>query len=234
MNEKILIVEDDEEIALAVKEYLEKIKYTLVWASTGKEGLEEFRKDKFDLLIIDIMMPEMDGFTLCKNIRLKSEVPIIIISAKHGDDDKVKGLKIGADDYLTKPFSLVELEARVQSHLRKYKKYIGNVSIDSGCIYKGGLTIDEDKKDIKINGEQVHLTSKELELLILMSQNPNRAFTKKELYENIWNESDVDGNNTVTVHIKALREKLKEDVKKPQFIETVWGIGYRFIGEKII
>ncbi|MCY6957726.1 response regulator transcription factor [Clostridium brassicae] len=234
MKEKILVVEDDEEIAEAIKEYLEMDKYEVIWASTGKEGLDEFYRGKFDLLLIDIMMPEMDGFTLCKNIRLKSEVPLLIISAKHGDLDKVKGLELGADDYLTKPFSLVELKARIESHLRRYRRY-KNSEIDEGVLeYKGGLRIYKDKKDLEIDGEKIRLTLKEWELLMLMIVNPNRAFTKKEIYENVWNEKDINGNNTVTVHIKEIREKLRDSIKNPKYIETVWGTGYRFIGEKII
>lgn len=234
MNEKILVVEDDEEIAEVIKEYLGKREYKVVWASTGKEGMDEFNNDKFDLLMIDIMMPEMNGFTLCKNIRLKSEVPIIIISAKNRDEDKVKGLKLGADDYLTKPFSLIELEARVESHLRRYKRYKQNENKEDIWQYRGGLVIYKDRKDIEVDGKKLHLTSKEWSLLILMAQNTNRAFTKKELYENVWNEEELNSNNTVTVHVKEIREKLKENIKNPKYIETVWGTGYRFIGERIV
>ncbi|WMJ80941.1 response regulator transcription factor [Clostridium sp. MB40-C1] len=234
MKEKILVVEDDAEIAEVIKEYLEMDKYEVIWASTGKEGIDEFYREKFDLLLVDIMMPEMDGFTVCKNIRLKSEVPLLIISAKHGDLDKVKGLELGADDYLTKPFSLVELKARVESHLRRYRRY-KNAEIDEDVLeYKGGLRVYKDKKDLEVEGEKVRLTSKEWELLMLMIGNPNRAFTKKEIYENVWNEKDINGNNTVTVHVKDIREKLGDSIKNPKYIETVWGIGYRFIGEKIV
>lgn len=234
MKEKILVVEDDAEIAEAIKEYLEMDKYEVIWASTGKEGIDEFYREKFDLLLVDIMMPEMDGFTVCKNIRLKSEVPLLIISAKHGDLDKVKGLELGADDYLTKPFSLVELKARVESHLRRYRRY-KNAEIDEDVLeYKGGLRVYKDKKDLEVEGEKVRLTSKEWELLMLMIGNPNRAFTKKEIYENVWNEKDINGNNTVTVHVKDIREKLGDSIKNPKYIETVWGTGYRFIGEKIV
>ncbi|WP_027625931.1 response regulator transcription factor [Clostridium lundense] len=234
MNEKILIVEDDKDIALCIKEYIEKKGYSGIWASTGKEGYEEFKREKFQLLILDIMMPEMDGLTLCKNIRLISDVPILIISAKSEDYDKVKGLNLGADDYITKPFSLTELYARIESHLRRYRRY-NFINENANIIsYNNGLVIYEDGKYVEIDGVNIHLTSKEFELLMLMAQNPKKAFTKKELYETVWSEQDVDGNNTVTVHIKEIREKLKDDVKNSKFIETVWGIGYRFIGEKII
>lgn len=233
MEEKILIVEDDEEIALCIKEYIENSGYVGVWASTGKEGYEEFKKDEYQLLIIDVMMPEMDGLTLCKNIRLTSDVPIIILSAKGEDYDKVKGLNLGADDYITKPFSLIELQARIESNLRRYRKYNGINKVSNLLIYENDLEIDEKEKYIKLKGEEIHFTTKELELFMLMLQNPKRTFSKKELYETLWGEEDMDGNNTVTVHIKQIREKLKEDLKNPKFIETVWGTGYRFIGEKI-
>lgn len=232
MNEKILIVEDDEEIAMVIKEYLEKSGYYAVWASTGREGIDEFKNEEFQLCIIDIMMPEMDGFELCKNIRLKSQVPIIIVSAKSGDLDKVKGLRIGADDYITKPFSLIEIEARVQSHLRRYKMY-NQIKNENIWQYKGELEINEDDREVRLKGEDIHITQKEFEILIIMAQNPRRTFTKRELYECIWNEEDIEGNNTVTVHIKSLREKLKDNPKNPRFIETVWGIGYKFIGERL-
>ncbi|KNF08194.1 regulatory protein VanR [Gottschalkia purinilytica] len=233
MNEKILIVEDDFEIASVIREYLERTGYSTVWASTGKEGINEFNNDNFDLIIVDIMMPEMDGLTLCKNIRIKSEVPILIISAKNKDEDKVKGLNIGADDYLTKPFSLIELEARVRSHLRRYRKYI-NRNVNGKILeYDGGLKVCKDTESFELKNEKLHLTSKEIALFFLMSQNPNKIFSKAELYESIWGEMDVEGNNTVTVHVKSLREKLKDNIKHPKFIETVWGKGYRFIGDKL-
>ncbi|NOH15359.1 response regulator transcription factor [Clostridium cochlearium] len=231
MKEKILIVEDDEEIALCIKEYIEKTGYEVLWASTGKEGYEEFKEEKFSLLMIDIMMPEMDGLTLCKNIRLTSDVPILIISAKNEDGDKVRGLNIGADDYITKPFSLVELKARVESHLRRYRRYHGIENNEHILKFKKGLVIYKEGKYVEVDGTNIHLTSKEFELLMLIAENPNKTFKKSELYEILWGEKDVQGNNTVTVHIKELREKLKEDVKNPNFIETVWGTGYKFIGE---
>ncbi|WP_291564929.1 MULTISPECIES: response regulator transcription factor [unclassified Clostridium] len=234
MKEKILIVEDDEEIALCIKEYVENNGYSTLWASTGREGYEEFKRGKFQLLIIDIMMPEMDGLTLCKNIRLTSDIPIIILSAKSEDYDKVKGLNLGADDYVTKPFSLIELQARIESNLRRYKRYNG-INEDNNLLkYKNGLSINKEDKYVEIEGINVHLTSKEFELFILMAQNPKRSFSKKELYEIIWGEEEIDGNNTVTVHVKQIRDKLKDDLKKPKFIETVWGTGYRFVGEKLI
>lgn len=234
MKEKLLIVEDDEAIANILKEHLQKEGYEVWWSSTGKEGLDDFKKQNFHLVMIDIMLPEMDGYTLCKNIRWISEVPILIISAKQTDLDKVKGLKLGADDYITKPFSLLEISARVEVHLRRYRKSKG-ISLSVNSIeFIEGLTILPEENRVLLKNIEIPLTSKEFDLLLLMSQNSNKTFSKKELYEHIWQSIDVDGNNTVTVHVKSLREKLGDDVKKPTFIQTVWGTGYKFIGEKKI
>jgi DNA-binding response OmpR family regulator len=234
MKERLLIVEDDEAIASIIKEHLEKEGYGISWASTGKEGLEDFKKGNFNLVMIDIMIPEMDGFSLCKNIRWISEVPILIVSAKQTDLDKVKGLKLGADDYITKPFSLIEISARVEAHLRRHRKKDNSSEDGNKLELKNDLTILLEENTALLKEEEVPLTSKEFSLLLLMAQNPNKTFSKKELYEHIWQCLDVDGNNTVTVHVKALREKLKDDVKNPTFIQTVWGTGYKFIGEKKI
>lgn len=233
MNENILIVEDDTEIARVVADYLQNNGYRVLWASTGVEGLYEFKNGDFDLIIVDVMMPEMDGFTLCKNIRLISEVPILITSAKNNEEDKVKGLRLGVDDYITKPFSLVELEARIESNLRRYRIINRTMENENTLNFKEGLSVNLTNKTVTINEEDIHLTSTEYELLLLMMKNPNKAFTKKELYENVWNEPDISSNNIVTVHVKQLREKIKDSIKKPRYVETVWGTGYRFIGEKV-
>lgn len=233
MKEKLLIVEDDASIANIIKEHLEKEEYEVYWASTGIEGLEDFKKQKFNLVMVDIMLPEMDGFSLCKNIRWISEVPIIIISAKQTDMDKVKGLKLGADDYITKPFSLVEISARVEAHLRRYRKNENSHMDHNKIEFKSALTVSLEENRVMLAGKEVPLTLKELEILILMVQNPNKTFSKKEIYEHVWKSRDIDGNNTVTVHVKSLREKIGDSVKKPLFIQTVWGIGYKFIGDRL-
>lgn len=235
MKEKILIVEDDEAIASIMKEHLIKEGYEVGWSSTGKEGLEDFKKEEFQLVMVDIMLPEMDGFTLCKNIRwLNEEVPIIIVSAKLTDLDKVKGLKLGADDYITKPFSLMEVSARIEAHLRRHRKKENYVPQDRRLEFKKGLIIIPEDNRVIVKEHEISLTSKEFEILLLMAQNPNKIFSKEELYKHIWQSIDVDGNNTVTVHIKALREKIKDNIKNPTFIQTVWGTGYKFIGERNI
>ena len=234
MEEKILIVEDDEAIANIMKEHLTKEGYEVFWASTGKEGLEDFKNEEFQLVMVDVMLPEMDGFTLCKNIRwLNEEVAIIIVSAKQTELDKVKGLKSGADDYMTKPFSLMEISARIEAHLRKSRKKENYIPQDRKLQFKEGLTIIIEDNRVLLKDYEISLTSKEFDILALMAQNPNKVFSKGELYQHIWENVDVNGNNTVTVHIKALREKLKDNIKDPTFIQTVWGTGYKFIGEKI-
>ncbi len=234
MNKNILLVEDDEEIALIVKEHMQRSGYKVIWASTGKEAIEEFQKQEFDLILLDLMLPEMDGFNVCKNIRLTSELPIVITSARESDFDKVKGLKLGADDYVTKPFSLIELEARVETNIRRYKRFKGlNSNEDESLLkYNDGLCIDKTNKKVTIGETLIDLTSKEYSILLLLAENPNKTFNKSEIYENIWGQADVDGNNTVTMHIKKLRLKLNEDTRRPLFLQTSWGIGYRFIGEK--
>lgn len=234
MKGKILIIEDDIEIAGIIKNHLLRESYDVNWASTGKEGLEDFKNNQYDLVILDIMLPEMDGFSVCRNIRLLSEIPVLILSAKKEEMDKVNGLKLGADDYVTKPFSLIELEARVENNIRRYKRHNKDFESIEKWEYKKGLTIIKDKMEVLIDNNRVELTSKEFALLVLMAQNENRVFTKQELYENVWNQRDVEGNNTVTVHLKGLRQKIKDDVKNPKYIQTVWGIGYKFIGERIL
>lgn len=229
-SEKILIVEDDGSIARILCDHLRKEGYFVTWASTGIEGWEDFKTEQYDLVLVDLMLPEMDGFTLCKTIRLESDVPILIVSAKTESDSKVNGLDLGADDYITKPFSLEELSARIGSHLRRFRRYL-NMEESQRNQYNDGLMIDFQKEVVYINEDALLLTTKEIELLFLLAKNPFKTFSKSELYEHIWQQEDINGNNTVTVHIKGLRSKLKDEAKTAKFIQTVWGVGYRFIGE---
>lgn len=231
-KETILLVEDDKEIARIVCDHLRKEGYRVTWASTGKEGWDDFKQDRYDLALVDLMLPEMDGFTLCKTIRLESDVPLLIVSARHEDENKIRGLDLGADDYLTKPFSLVELSARIASHLRRYRRYTKKDLHGNIVNFLHGLSIDYSKNVVYLNEEPLLLTSKEEDLLYLLAKNPFRTFTKSELYEHIWQQEDMDGNNTVTVHIKSLRTKLQDETRSAKFIQTVWGVGYRFIGEQ--
>ncbi|WP_017754426.1 response regulator transcription factor [Calidifontibacillus oryziterrae] len=233
MSIHVLVVEDDLEIARIIRDHLQRKGYAVTWASTGQEGWDDFQANHYDLVIIDLMLPEMDGFTLVKHIRLETDdVPLLIISARHEDDDKVRGFRGGADDYLTKPFSLLELEARIESHLRRFRRYHREqFENNERLTFQSGLSIDFYNKIVTLNGAEVALTSKEYALLVLLIANPGRVFSKKELYEHIWNHPDVEGNNTITVHIKSIRTKLNDPIKQPIFIQTVWGMGYRFIGE---
>lgn len=232
-KEAILLVEDDYEIARIICDHLRKENYSVTWASTGKEGLEDFLQGSFDLVLADVMMPEMDGFTLCQSIRLRSEVPLLIISARNEQDSMIHGLGLGADDYITKPFSLEELSARIGSHLRRYRRY---QSKEKGkdkeeTAYLHGLRIDFTTGAVYLNGESLQLTTKEKDLLLLMAKNPFQTFSKGELYQHVWQQEDRNSQNTVTVHIKSLRTKLKDESRSAKYIQTVWGVGYRFIGE---
>ncbi|KAB8136754.1 response regulator transcription factor [Gracilibacillus oryzae] len=230
----ILLVEDDKEIARICRDHLLRQGMRVTWASTGKEGWEDFNQATYDLVLVDLMLPEMDGFQLCKNIRLNSDIPLLIISAKLEEEAKIKGLDLGADDYITKPFSLEELVARVKSHLRRYQRYQGIEPQSNQINFNNGLTINMEQRLVATYDTEIPLTSKEFALLQLFVQHPNRTFTKAELYEHVWGEVEGIGNNTINVHIKSLRNKLDEQMKEPKWIETVWGTGYRFIGEQIV
>ncbi|MEK3763778.1 response regulator transcription factor [Solibacillus sp. FSL K6-4121] len=232
MKQQILLVEDDREIARIIKDTLIKEDYGVTWATTGIEGLEDFSAGNYDLILVDWMMPEMDGLSMIEHIRLKSDVPIIMISAKNNDADKVEGLQ-GADDYLAKPFSLEELKARVRSQLRRWQRYNKVQAVDEVITFIHGLKIDWLKERVYLKDHEINLTQKEFALLKVLAQNPFELFTKEALYTHVWQQVELDQTHTVTVHIKALREKLKDPVKSPYFIQTVWGKGYRFIGEQV-
>ncbi|GGN98083.1 response regulator transcription factor [Saccharibacillus kuerlensis] len=230
---RLLIVEDDPGIGRVVTDHLRREGYFVTWATTGLECWEDFCREEYDLILVDLMLPEMDGYTLCKNIRLKSDVPLLIMSARSEDDSKVRAFGLGADDYMTKPFSLTEIALRVDVHLRKFRKYMGGSEEDkSGVLsFRGGLKIDRGNRLALLDGEPLNLTGKEWALLELLSAHPGRAFGKPELYEHVWQQADAEGSNTVTVHIKSLRTKLSDSTRAPRFVQTVWGSGYRFIGE---
>ncbi|MEC5424759.1 response regulator transcription factor [Virgibacillus sp. C22-A2] len=231
MQARILLVEDDPEIARVVRDMFVREKYEVSWATTGLEGWGDFQAMTYDLVLVDLMLPEMDGFTLCKNIRLKSDIPMIIISARKEDEDKIEGLHLGADDYVAKPFSLAELKARVESHLRRWRRYQGIPEEMNQTTYLHGLTIDWDQGQVMLHDKKIMLTVKEFELLSVLVKHSDRIFSKGDLYEHVWSQVEAGGVHTVTVHIKSLREKLADPVKTPKFIQTVWGQGYRFVGE---
>lgn len=225
----ILIVEDDYQIASPVKEFLERNNYKAIWSSTGFEALEDIELYKIDLVLLDLMMPDLDGYGFLDRLRRKSRIPVIIVSARTAVSDKVKGFELGADDYLTKPFSLMELITRIEYHLKKNQPKIEKN--DSIYKFKSGLIYNSKTMEVKEGDYTATLTSKEADILDLFIVNKGNTLSKKDIYETIWAEEDLEGNNTITVHIKSIREKLNEDLKKPKYIETVWGKGYKFIGE---
>lgn len=225
---KILIIEDEPAIAELEKDYLERSGFDVTIAGNGRLGLAFANEQAFDLFILDLMLPGMDGFTICQKLREQTNVPILVVSAKKEDEDKIRGLGLGADDYVTKPFSPSELVARVKAHLARYEALTAGVVKKSDIIEVRGIKIDKDSKRVWVNGEEKVFTSREFDLLKFLAENPNRVFSKQELFSTIW-EMEPEGDiATVTVHIKKLREKIEVDTGKPQYIETVWGMGYRF------
>ncbi|MBQ8814148.1 MAG: response regulator transcription factor [Lachnospiraceae bacterium] len=225
---RILIVEDEESIAELERDYLELSGFDVEIEASGKVGLERALKEKFDLLILDLMLPEVDGFEICKQVRKEKNTPILMVSAKKDDIDKIRGLGLGADDYITKPFSPSELVARVKAHLARYERLIGSNVQENEIIEIRGLKIDKTARRVYINGEEKNFTTKEFDLLTFLAQNPNRVFRKEELFSKIWDMESIGDIATVTVHIKKIREKIELDTQKPQYIETIWGVGYRF------
>ena len=192
-------------------------------------GLKRALEEDFDLLILDLMLPGMDGFEICQQVREVKNTPIIMVSAKKDDIDKIRGLGLGADDYMTKPFSPSELVARVKAHLARYERLIGsNVKPENEIIEIRGLKIDKTARRVWVNGEEKNFTTKEFDLLTFLAQNPNHVYTKEELFREIWDMDSIGDIATVTVHIKKIREKIEFNTAKPQYIETIWGVGYRF------
>lgn len=225
---KILVCDDDKEIVEAIEIYLTQDGHQVLEAYDGIEAVEILKKESVDLLIMDIMMPRMDGIRATLKIREKHNIPIIILSAKSEDADKILGLNIGADDYITKPFNPLELVARVKSHLRRYMQ-LGSTAIkESEAIYTvGGLAINDDLKEVTVDGEPVKLTPIEYNILLLLVKHQGKVFSIDQIYENIWNENAVGVDNTVAVHIRHIREKIEINPKDPQYLKVVWGIGYK-------
>ena len=228
--DKIVICDDDKDIVRALQIYLSNRNYELLCAYTGREALDFVKKGDVSLVLLDIMMPEMDGITALRAIREKSNVPVILITAKSEDADKVLGLDVGADDYMTKPFSPSELVARVKAHMERYNRLVGSNVKKNDFIEIRGIKIDKTARRVWVNGEETTFTSKEYDLLTFLAENPNRVFTKEELFREIWDMESVGDIATVTVHIKKIREKIEFNTAKPQYIETIWGVGYRFKG----
>ena len=227
--ERILIIEDEVEIAELEKDYLELSGFEVDLESNGKEGCSKALAGDYDLLILDLMLPDMDGFDICKAVRNKKNIPIIMVSAKKSDIDKIRGLGNGADDYMTKPFSPSELVARVKAHLARYQRLVSDGVKTNDFVEAGEIKIDKTARRVYINGEEKIFTTKEFDLLTFLAENPNRVFKKEELFNQIWEmESLGDDCATVTVHIKKIREKIEKNSSQPKYIETIWGVGYRF------
>ncbi len=225
---KILIIEDEEAIADLEKDYLELSDFEVAIENTGDKGLETALSESFDLVILDLMLPGMDGFEVCKKIREEKNIPIIMVSAKKDDIDKIRGLGLGADDYMTKPFSPSELVARVKAHMARYDRLVGSSQKMNDIIEIRGLKIDKTARRVYVNGEERIFTTKEFDLLTFLAENPNHVYSKEELFREIWDMDSIGDIATVTVHIKKIREKIEFDTAKPQYIETIWGVGYRF------
>lgn len=225
---KILIIEDEEVIADLEKDYLELSGFEVEITNNGKDGLDKAMSGDFSLVILDLMLPEMDGFEVCKKIREEKNIPIIMVSAKKDDIDKIRGLGLGADDYMTKPFSPSELVARVKAHLNRYDRLVGSLQKKNDLIEIRGLQIDKAARRVWVDSEEKAFTSKEFDLLAFLAENPNRVFSKEELFREIWDMDSIGDIATVTVHIKKIREKIEYDSANPQYIETIWGVGYRF------
>ena len=227
-KQKILIVDDDNNIAELIALYLTKECFETKIVNDGEEALKEFVSFRPDLIILDLMLPEVDGFDICKQVRQEKNTPIIMVSAKKDDIDKIRGLGLGADDYMTKPFSPSELVARVKAHMERYNRLVGSSAVKNDIIEIRGIKIDKTARRVWVNGEETTFTTKEFDLLTFLAENPNRVFTKDELFREIWAMESVGDIATVTVHIKKIREKIEFNTAKPQYIETIWGVGYRF------
>lgn len=223
----ILVCDDDREIVEAIEIYLSKEGYNVIKAYDGLEAIEILKKEDVQLLLIDVMMPKLDGLRATLKIREKSGIPIIILSAKSEDSDKVIGLDVGADDYITKPFNPLELIARVKSQLRRYTK-LGTMAGQKSNVYTvGGLEVNDDSKEVTVDGESVKLTPYEYKILLFLVKNQWRVFTIEQIYENVWEEEAIAADNTVAVHIRHIREKIEINPKEPRYLKVVWGVGYK-------
>ena len=226
--QKILIIEDEEAIADLEKDYLELSGFEVKICNTGDEGLQTALREEFDLIVLDLMLPGLDGFEVCKKVREEKNIPIIMVSAKKEDIDKIRGLGMGADDYMTKPFSPSELVARVKAHLARYDRLVGSSNKNNDVIEIRGIRIDKTARRVIVDGEEKAFTGKEFDLLTFLAEHPNHVYTKEELFREIWDMDSIGDIATVTVHIKKIREKIEFDSAKPQYRYVIWGVGYRF------
>lgn len=223
----ILVCDDDKEIVEAISIYLKQEGYQVVSACNGKEALEIMETEEIHLIILDIMMPELDGIHALLKLRENSSIPVILLSAKSEDVDKILGLNVGADDYMTKPFNPLELIARVKSQLRRYTKLGGMEQADSNLLVNGSITLDKDKRIVTVDGENVKLTPTEFKIFQLLMENVGTVFSSAQIYEKIWEEDAYATDNIVSVHIRRIREKIEIDPKNPDYIKVMWGVGYR-------
>ena len=224
----VLVCDDDREIVEAIEIYLSQEGYKVLKAYDGEEALKMLDREKVDLLIIDVMMPKLDGIRATLKIREKKNMPIIILSAKSEDADKILGLNVGADDYMTKPFNPLELTARVKSQLRRYTQLGSTIDKSNQAVYAvGGLSIDDEQKEVTVDGEPVRLTPIEYNILLLLVKNQGKVFSIDQIYESIWNEDAIGVDNTVAVHIRHIREKIEINPKEPRYLKVVWGVGYK-------
>ena len=222
----ILIVEDDKEIREGVEIYLRSQGYEVFQAADGVEGLKVLEQEEIHLAIVDIMMPRMDGIQMTMKLREKYDFPVIMLSAKSEEVDKITGLNLGADDYVTKPFTPMELMARVNSQLRRYRKFMEKLEVKENVHVIGGLEINEETVEVTVDGKPVKLTPIEYKILLLLAKNPGRVFSAEEIYERVWQEKAV-GTDTVMVHVRNIREKIERDPKNPKYLKVVWGVGYK-------
>ena len=229
MMKKILIIEDDINIAELQRDYLEIEGFLVEIALTGEDGLNKALNDQVDLILLDLMLPEVDGFQICKTVRIEKDIPIIMVSAKKEDIDKIRGLGLGADDYIVKPFSPSELVARVKAHISRYERLISKEP-QKETISIRGLRMDKESRRVYVNKREVIFTTKEFDILLFLAMNPDHVFSKEQLFERIWGIDSFGDISTVTVHIRKIREKIEVDPSRPQYIETIWGAGYRFKG----
>ncbi len=227
---KILIIEDEKEIADLEKDYLEMNSFEVETYDRGDAGLDAAMKNDYDLVVLDLMLPGTDGFDICRKVRAEKNIPIIMVSAKKDDIDKIRGLGLGADDYMTKPFSPGELVARVKAHLAQYERLVGagKRKSENDLIEIRGIKIDKTARRVFVDGEEKIFTTKEFDLLSFLAENPNKVYTKDDLFRTIWGMESVGDIATVTVHIKKIREKLGDVSGDSKYIETIWGVGYRF------
>ncbi|CAG7619117.1 Transcriptional regulatory protein SrrA [Paenibacillus solanacearum] len=224
----ILIIEDEASIADLQRDYFELNGFSAHICGSGDEGLRKALSEDYALIVLDLMLPGMDGLEVCRQIRSVKDVPILIVSAKKEEIDKIRGLGGGADDYITKPFSPSELVARVKAHLARYERLTGGKEHKSGEIRAGSLVLDTAARRVYVSGKEVTMTAKEFDLLTFLALHPNRVFSKEELFEKIWGMDSLGDIATVTVHIRRIREKIESDPSRPEYIETLWGAGYRF------